>query len=62
MPAAAAGKPATPRGNTGGWRTSLDLSRPLLRGKLATRVSAVYQHDEFNQKPSSYNTRRLNFG
>lgn len=46
--------------DTGGWRTSLDLSRPLIPGKLAARVSAVYQHDEFNQKPSSYNTRRLN--
>ncbi|MEO6244309.1 MAG: TonB-dependent receptor plug domain-containing protein, partial [Opitutaceae bacterium] len=46
--------------DTGGWRTSFDLSRPIIPGKLAARVSAVYQHDEANQKPSSYNTRRLN--
>lgn len=46
--------------DTGGWRTSFDLSRPIIRGKLAARVSAVYQHDEYNQKPSGYNTRRLN--
>jgi hypothetical protein len=46
--------------DTGGWRTSIDLSRPLVPGKLAARVSAVYQHDEYNQKPSAYNTRRLN--
>ena len=44
----------------GGWRTSIDLNRALIPGKLAARVSAVYQHDEYNQKPSSYNTRRLN--
>ncbi len=46
--------------NNGGWRTSFDVSRPLIPGKLAARVSAVYQHDEAPQKPSNYNTRRLN--
>ncbi len=46
--------------DSGGWRTSIDLSRPLIRGKLAARVSAVYQHDEDRQKPSGLNTRRLN--
>ncbi|MBP8256700.1 MAG: TonB-dependent receptor plug domain-containing protein, partial [Opitutaceae bacterium] len=46
--------------NTDGWRTSFDLSRPLIRGKLAARVSGVYQHDEDPQKPSGMNTRRLN--
>jgi outer membrane receptor for ferric coprogen and ferric-rhodotorulic acid len=45
----------------GGWRTSLDLNRPLLRGKVAVRVSAVYQHDEYKQKPSGFETRRFNF-
>ncbi len=43
-----------------GWRTSFDLNRPLIRGKLAARVSGVYQHDEDPQKPSGMNTRRLN--
>lgn len=45
----------------GGWRTSIDLNRTIIPGKLALRVSAVYQHDEARQKPSSYDTRRLNF-
>lgn len=45
----------------GGWRTSVDLNRPLLRGKVAVRVSAVYQHDEYKQKPSGFETRRFNF-
>lgn len=44
----------------GGWRTSLDLNRPLVRGKLALRTSAVYQHDEWKQKPSGFETRRFN--
>lgn len=44
----------------GGWRTSLDVNRTLRRGKLAVRVSGVYQHDEWRQKPSGYETRRFN--
>jgi hypothetical protein len=44
----------------GGWRTSLDLNRPLMRGKLAVRLSGVYQHDEYRQKPSGFETRRFN--
>ena len=44
----------------GGWRTSLDLNRPIFRSKLALRVSAVYQHDEYRQKPSGFENRRLN--
>lgn len=46
--------------NNDGWRTSFDLNRPLIKGKLAARVSGVYQHDEDVQKPSGMNTRRLN--
>lgn len=46
--------------NTGGWRTSMDLNRPIVSGKLALRVSAVYQHDEDYQKPSGYDSRRFN--
>jgi hypothetical protein len=44
----------------GGWRTSLDLNRPILRGKLGVRVSAVYQHDAYPQKPAGFETRRFN--
>ncbi len=45
----------------GGWRTSLDLNRPLLRGKFAVRASGVYQHEAYPQKPSGFETRRFNF-
>jgi hypothetical protein len=44
----------------GGYRGSFDVNRRLIEGKLAMRVSAVYQHDEWRQKPSGYTTRRLN--
>ena len=46
--------------NRDGWRTSFDLNRALIPGKLAVRISGVYQHDEDVQKPSGMNTRRLN--
>ena len=45
----------------GGYRTSLDLNRPLIRSKLALRASFVFQHDGFNEKPSGATTRRYNF-
>ncbi len=44
----------------GGWRTSLDLNRVLIKGKLAIRASAVYQEDEFERKPSGVKTERYN--
>jgi outer membrane receptor protein involved in Fe transport len=44
----------------GGWRSSLDLNRPLIRQKLALRVSGVTQEDKFERKPSFDRTRRLN--
>ena len=44
----------------GGWRTSLDLNRPVIRNKLSLRLSGVYQHDAFMRKPSGYDTRRFN--
>jgi len=46
--------------NVGGYRTSLDLNRPLIRSKLAARGSFVFQHDGFNEKPAGATTRRLN--
>jgi hypothetical protein len=45
----------------GGWRTSLDISRPIVPGKLAIRASGVYQHDAYSLKPSGMETRRFNF-
>mgnify|MGYP001553585485 CR=1 FL=1 len=44
----------------GGYRTSLDLNRPLIQGKLAVRGSWVFQHDAYNEKPSGATTRRYN--
>ena len=44
-----------------GYRTSLDVNRPLIKGKVALRTSAVYQHDGFNEKPSGATSRRFNF-
>lgn len=44
----------------GGWRTSLDVSRPIVRNKLALRVSGAVQHDAFSQKPSGFDTKRFN--
>ena len=42
----------------GGYRASLDLNRPILRDKLALRLSAVYQHTDYQRKPSADETKR----
>ncbi len=47
--------------SVGGYRTSIDFNRPLVKGKLSARASAVYQHDAFNEKPSGATSRRFNF-
>lgn len=44
----------------GGYRTSLDFNRVLLRDRLAIRGSAVFQQDEFKRKPSGVSTERYN--
>ena len=44
----------------GGYRTSLDVNRVLLRNKLAVRGSAAFQHDGFTRKPSGVDTERYN--
>jgi hypothetical protein len=44
----------------GGYRTTLDLNRYILKGKLAIRANAGFQHDEFVRKPSGVNTVRYN--
>jgi TonB-dependent Receptor Plug Domain len=43
-----------------GYRTSLDVNRVLLRGKLAVRVSGVFQRTGYVLKPSGTNTERYN--
>jgi hypothetical protein len=44
----------------GGWRSSLDVNRVLLKNKLAIRASGVFQHDGFVRKPSGVDTERYN--
>ncbi len=46
--------------DVGGWRTSIDLNRPLLQNKLALRLSGALQHDGFPQKPSGFDSKRFN--
>jgi outer membrane receptor protein involved in Fe transport len=43
----------------GGYRTTLDINRPILRDKLALRTSAVYDSKGFRRKPSEDTTRRF---
>jgi hypothetical protein len=51
--------------SSGGWRTSFDLNRPILRsrvdrrGLLAVRLAGVYEDKEFERKPSRDKTNRL---
>jgi hypothetical protein len=42
----------------GGFRTSIDLNRPLIRDKFAVRFSAVYNETGFVRKPSLDRTDR----
>ena len=46
--------------SVGSYRASLDLSRPIIKGKLAFRISEVTSHDAYNEKPSGGTTHRLN--
>ena len=46
--------------NFDGYRTSLDLNRVLIPGKLAVRGSAVAQREGFQLKPSGVLTERFN--
>ncbi|MBI2497805.1 MAG: TonB-dependent receptor plug domain-containing protein, partial [Opitutae bacterium] len=43
----------------GGYRSSLDLNRPLLKNKLGVRVSALYDSKGFRREPSEDVQRRL---
>ncbi|HEY4248812.1 MAG TPA: TonB-dependent receptor plug domain-containing protein [Lacunisphaera sp.] len=42
----------------GGWRTTLDVNREILKGKLAVRASQAYEHTGFVRKPSGEDSRR----
>jgi hypothetical protein len=46
-------------GNNASARVSLDLSRVLIPGKLAARVVALEDREEFNQRPAFEHKRRL---
>jgi hypothetical protein len=43
----------------GGWRTSLDVNRTLIKDRLALRASYAYQHTAFQRKPAGEDSRRL---
>lgn len=43
----------------GGHRTSLNLNRPIIPGKLAARVAAVHESKGFTRKPSSERIDRI---
>ena len=45
----------------GGWRASLDINRPLIKGKLGVRAIGVNQHTGYNLKPSGFDERRFTF-
>ncbi|MCX6951579.1 MAG: hypothetical protein NTV51_05260 [Verrucomicrobia bacterium] len=44
----------------GGYRFDLDANRVLLKNRLALRVSAAFQHDGYQRKPSGTDTLRYN--
>jgi outer membrane receptor protein involved in Fe transport len=43
-----------------GYREGLELNRTIIRGKLAVRGSAIFQHDGYTRKPSGQNEVRYN--
>ncbi len=47
--------------NWGGYRTQLDLNRPIFRDKLALRISGLYDSKGFRRKPSA-DIQRRQFG
>lgn len=47
-------------GGEGGYRTSIDVNRVLLRDKLAVRASQVFQDTEYDLQPSGVKAERYN--
>ncbi|HWA25873.1 MAG TPA: TonB-dependent receptor [Lacunisphaera sp.] len=45
----------------GGWRTSFDVNRMLIKNKVSVRASIAYQHTGFIREPSGEDARRLSF-
>lgn len=43
----------------GGWRSSFDLNRVLIKNKLAVRVNGSTQHDTWQRKPTGFWSKRL---
>lgn len=43
----------------GGWRTTFDVNQILLKNKLALRVNGGRQHDDWNRRPTGFETKRL---
>lgn len=43
-----------------GFRASIDMNQPLIKNKLAVRVSAGYDRVGFQRKPSGFDSRRYN--
>src|ERR1019366_6563766 len=43
-----------------GYRSQLDVSRVLVKGKLGIRASGAFQHDGYIRKPSGTDTVRYN--
>jgi outer membrane receptor protein involved in Fe transport len=43
----------------GGWRSTFDFNRPLLKNKLAIRIAAVDSELKYERKPSYDNIKRL---
>lgn len=44
----------------GGWRASFDLNQVIWKDKLALRVNGGRQHDDWERKPTGFETKRLN--
>ena len=45
----------------GGWNSSLDVNRMLIKNKLSVRASYKNEHIGFTRKPAEENARRLSF-
>lgn len=43
----------------GGWRTTFDINQMLKKDKLAIRVNGGRQHEDWERKPTGFETKRL---
>lgn len=42
-----------------GWRTTFDINQYLIKNQLAVRVNGARQHEDWNRKPTGFETKRL---